>query len=116
MIRRCWGEQVTDEFAAALGEDRGTAGKTCALLAGNKPRKAPEGPERAAMPPQTGHADSILTAGGVGVWLAAKARFNIGNSDTKERSPCVHAMLMEVCCRRLDRVCAGGRPLISWQQ
>src|SRR5713226_9250189 len=138
MIRRCRGEQVADEFAAALGEDRGTAGQTCALLlaalgrrapdsetvrehaqddggaagagrlgnagrwptragkssssdkcqqrgrreAGNKPRKAPEEPERAAMPPQTGHGDSSLTAGGVGVWITAKGRFNTVNSDS----------------------------------
>src|SRR6266849_285084 len=41
MIRRCRGEQVADEFAAALGEDRGTPGQTCALLLAAVGRRAP---------------------------------------------------------------------------
>jgi hypothetical protein len=50
------------------------------LEVGNKPRKAPEAPQRAAMPPKTSHMDSSSTAGGVGVPVAAMGGFNIGNS------------------------------------
>ena len=35
-------ELVADEFAAALGEDRRTAGETCALLLAALGRRAPE--------------------------------------------------------------------------
>src|SRR5713226_1153470 len=42
MIQRCRGEQVADESAAALGQDRGTAGQTCARLLAAVGRGAPD--------------------------------------------------------------------------
>src|SRR5712692_7640717 len=40
----------------------------------DKPRKVPEGPERAAMPPKTGHGDFSLTAGGWGCMACGKGK------------------------------------------
>jgi hypothetical protein len=60
-----------------------------------EPRKVPEGPERAAMPPKTGHGDSSLTAGewvyglrqrGKGKVQCRKFRLKIFVDDREEAS------------------------------